>query len=103
MWSTTTSFAAGLPVVTLDESGIPVESSVSHEEYASAFQTTLGAVHDSVMKALSRQHSSSKWRLSTVVVGVGVGASVGLGSVINLKAAPRFRVAFSNSKDPVLP
>ena len=94
---------ASIPVVGNDEQGRPIEEQIPGTEYSGQLQTMVSAVNDSMIEALGTQSASATWKLTSIVVGVGFGAEAGVGPLIKVKAAPRFRVAFSKTDEPVLP
>jgi hypothetical protein len=92
-----------IPVLGIDENGTQFEERVSPTELADRLKATMTALQGAMASALANQGASSGWMLRTAVAGVGASAEVGVGPVLKLKAVPRFRMVFSNSKDPALP
>lgn len=92
-----------IPILGLDDAGNPVEVKLTAQEYAERLQASMLTVQDSTAAALASRAPTPGWMLRTAIVGVGVGVEVGVGPIWKIKAIPRFRLAFSNSKDPVLP
>lgn len=93
-----------IPVVGLREDGAPVESIISESAYTEKLKTALTGVEKSTLQALSKQQDKGKpWLLRSVVVGVGVNAEVMLGPLVKFGVLPRFRLGFSNAKEPSIP
>lgn len=86
-----------------DEKGAAIEDVLSASDYVEKLSMALSVTRDATLAALAQQKNNRVWQLGTVVVGATVSAEAGIGSVIKLKAAPSFKLAFSNSEDPVLP
>jgi hypothetical protein len=92
-----------LPAVGLDDTGAPVEIRVPRAVFRQRYLESLTTVHDSALPALRDSRKDAKWKLRTVVIGVGMGLEAKLGPVIKAQIQPRYRAVFSNAKDPVLP
>ena len=101
--ATVPALAADLPVITQDDQGVPIETIVSRQEYTRRLARLVAATQESVMPALKAARERQGWKLRTVVVGVGLNASLGLGPIFTLNATPRFRLGFSNNNDPAFP
>jgi hypothetical protein len=121
--------AADVRMIGLDEDGKSVEVVVPKNEYTNRLTHLLGAARDSAAPVLSEvaarnrdaatsgsgnggaasgapaagADSQNPWILRTVVVGMGVSGTIGLGPIIQLTATPRFRVGFTNSSDVAIP
>lgn len=94
----------GIPMVGAKEDGSPIEIVVPTKIYSERVQTALTEVETSTLTALSKTtQSSQSWRLRSVVVGLGLNMEIKLGPIIKFGALPRFRVGFSNAKDPSFP
>jgi hypothetical protein len=94
-------YAAEIPIVGLDDEGNEVTYLQSEDAYVARMRAAATAVGESIVPSL--ESLPARWMLRTTVVGIGVGVQVGVGPVIQLKATPRFRLVYSNSKDPVIP
>lgn len=95
--------ATDLPLVGLDRDGNPVELFVKKEKYQKQMTEAIDGVQTSALPVLEKHEKSAPWSLRTIVVGIGLSVQVGIGPIIKLTAAPRFRALFSNSNDPVIP
>ena len=98
---------ATLPLIGSDDVGQTVEVFVSRKKYQGRLKRMIHATQLSAMPALDKaaaaQSERKRMKLRTVVIGIGMDLSVGLPLLITLNATPRFRMAFSNSADPVIP
>lgn len=91
-----------VPLVGLDEQGNSVSISMPAEKYGKNLSTAIASVHESVIPALAGRSERGGLALRTVAVGAGVSAEVGIGP-LKVGAFPRFRLMFTNSKDPATP
>ena len=96
-----------IALVGLDQGQNSVETSIPADEYLRRLSTAVASVRDTTFEVLARRDTPPKalkpWNVHTVVVGVGAELEAGVGPVIKVKAAPRFRLVFSDSDDPALP
>ena len=92
----------GIPVIGLDSRGVAAQVFVPKSEYVKRMMAYTSSVQDSLLPVLNRHDPGSEWALRTVIFGAGVNAEVGIGP-FRVGAFPRFRMIFSNSKDPSLP
>ena len=96
----------GIPMVGVKENGNPIEIMVPENMYSERVQTALTEVEMSTLAALSKMSLmpvSKPWMLRSVVVGLGLNMEIKLGPIIKFGALPRFRVGFSNAKEPSFP
>jgi hypothetical protein len=96
-------WCAEIPMVGLDDDGNVVELKMNGKDYTEQLGAVVTAMHDSASEALMARSTRKGWSLRTFVLGVGVGFEVGLGPIIKMKATPKFRLAFTNQKEPALP
>lgn len=90
-------------MVGLDKNGAPVEVLVPESQYKDNLKKALVEVHSSTLPVLEAKSDFTKgWMLRTVVVGVGVNMELGIGEA-KFGILPRFRVGFSNAKEPSVP
>jgi hypothetical protein len=98
---------ATLPLIGSDDVGQTVEVFVSRKKYQGRLKRMIHATELSAMPALdaaaAKQSERKRMRLRTVVIGMGLDLSVGLPLLITLNATPRFRMAFANAADPIIP
>lgn len=81
------------------------------DQYRAALTSGLSAVNTSIRPALKARAPAAKaegkpektWNLRTIGVGVGLRAEFGLGPIFKVKLAPRLRLVFTNSLDPIYP
>jgi hypothetical protein len=92
-----------IPVVGMDDAGEVLEATVPVPKYVERLRGAVGSVRESTLPVLARHAGGPGWRLRTMVVGLGVNAEIGIGPILKVGATPRFRLAFSNSTDPVMP
>lgn len=99
------SSSAAIAMIGLDDSNNPVALTLSPQEYQGRLSAALIALRDAVVPSLTSgvSNAASAWKLRTVVAGVGVAAQVGIGPIVTIKAAPRFRIVFGDSTDPAVP
>lgn len=95
--------ATDLPLVGLDKDGAPVQMFVKKEKYQEQMAAALKGVQSSALPVLEKHEAANKWSLRTIMIGIGLSVEVGIGPILKLGAAPRFRALFSNSTDPVIP
>jgi hypothetical protein len=96
-----------IALVGIDSNGNSVETTLSSDEYLKRLSGAMEAVTSSTLEGLRQTRplfkGSKPWKVRTVVVGVGAELEAGVGPILKLKAAPRFKLAFSDSNDPALP
>ena len=90
-------------VVGNNDDGSAIEQTIPSGEYSTELAASTSTVADSLQSALTSQINVTNWKLTSVVVGVGIGAQVGIGPIISVKASPRFRMVFSRNSNPVIP
>lgn len=96
----------GIPMVGVKENGSPIEIVVPKNVYSERVKAALTEVESSTLVALAKTaqtQNNSSWYLRSVVVGLGLNMEVKLGPIIKFGALPRFRVGFSNAKEPSIP
>lgn len=97
------SFANNIPMVGLDKDGAPVETLVPATKYRQNLKTAIVGLQTSTLPVLQKKsQKGSGWMLRSAVVGLGVNMELGLGE-IKFGILPRFRVGFSNAKEPSMP
>ena len=94
---------SSIPVVGTDGQGRSIDEEVPETEYSEHLQAIVTTVNDSMTEALSKQNAVASWKLTSVVVGIGLSAEVGVGPIIKAKIAPRFRILFSKNNDAIAP
>lgn len=99
----TISMAGNILMVGVDDNGKSVEVEVPEEKYKENLKKAIVGVQMSALPTLQKKSETSKgWMLRTAVLGIGVNLEVGLGE-LKFGILPRFRVGFSNAKDPSVP
>lgn len=97
------SLAGSILMVGLDNKGEPVEVEVPEKKYQENLKKAIMGVELSALPTLQKKSESSKgWMLRSAVLGIGVNMEVGLGEA-KFGILPRFRVGFSNAKEPSMP
>jgi hypothetical protein len=97
-----------IPVIGVDENGNPTEVMIGEADYSERLEQLMSSYIDSTLPVLNRSVASPKepspsdWMIRTVTLGVGINAEIGVGSA-KVGAFPRFRLIFTNSKDPTVP
>ena len=93
-----------IPMVGQADDGSTIEVAIPESEYSERLKGAISGVEKSTLVALSRKSEESKpWMLRSVVVGLGLNMEVKLGPLIKFGALPRFRLGFSNAKEPSIP
>ncbi len=93
-----------IPMLGQTADGKVVEAAIPEGLYTKRLQGAIHHVEASTLKALSTKKEESKhFMLRSVVVGLGVNMEIKAGPVIKFGALPRFRVGFSNAKEPSIP
>jgi hypothetical protein len=96
-------FAADIPLVGLSADGVPVEVLVPRATYQKNLKTAVVAIQTTALPVLQkRSGKASGWMLRSAVFGLGVSPEVGIGE-LKFGFLPRFRVGFSNAKEPSIP
>lgn len=96
-------YSADILMVGLSKEGAPVEVLVPESKYKDNLKRAIVEVHNSTLPVLEKKADFTKgWMLRTVVVGVGVNMEIGIGEA-KFGILPRFRVGFSNAKEPSVP
>ena len=95
--------AAEIPMLGFDNHGAPVEVLVPETEYRKNLKQAVLAMETSTLPVLQKKaRSAPGWMLRSAVVGLGVNTELGLGEV-KFSILPRFRIGFSNAKEPSMP
>lgn len=95
---------AGIPMLGQTADGKVIETSVPEGIYTDRLKTAISNVEISTLRALKQRKEDAKpFMLRSVVVGLGVNMELKVGPVIRFGALPRFRVGFSNAKEPSIP
>jgi hypothetical protein len=94
---------ASIPIVGTDGEGHEIDDQMPGTEYSKNLQVIVTTVNDSMTEALAIQKARASWKLTSILVGIGFGIEAGIGPIITAKAAPRFRLLFSKSDEPVAP
>ena len=95
--------AADILMVGLDKDGVPVEVVVPDAEYKSNLKKAIASVQTSALPVLQKKSEIyTGWMLRSAVFGLGVNIELGLGE-IKFGILPRFRIGFSNAKEPSIP
>lgn len=93
-----------IPLIGQTEDGKFIEVTIPEIEYFERLKTAIHEVEESTMQALVQKTEQSKpFMLRSVVVGLGLNMEIKLGPIIKFGALPRFRVGFSNAKEPSFP
>ena len=97
------SFASDILMVGLNNKGEEVVVKVQEKKYQENLRKALMGVELSALPTLQKKSESSKgWMWRSAVLGIGVNMEVGLGEA-KFGILPRFRVGFSNAKEPSIP
>lgn len=97
------SMASDVPMVGLDKDGFPVEILMPQKRYRENLKQAIILIQTSGLSALQKKsENASGWMLRSAVFGIGVSAEVKL-SKLKLALLPRFRIGFSNAKEPSVP
>lgn len=91
------------PVIGFDDHGNPTQVMVPEKDYAAHTTATVSAFQDSALPVLEARSAAGAWTLRTVALGVGLVTEIGVGPIARVGAAPKLRLVFSNSADPVVP
>lgn len=107
---------ASMTIVGMDQDRSSVVKTVPRVAFQESLGAALTAIHQSILPTLNQTFEGSstlscsqtategsEWSLRTVGVGVGMSAKVGLGPIWNVSLAPRVRLIFTNSTNPVYP
>jgi len=95
--------AENILMVGLDNNGQEVAVEVPEKKYKENLKKAIVGVEMSALPTLQKKSEKSKgWMLRTAVLGLGVNMEVGLGE-LKFGILPRFRVGFSNAKEPSVP
>lgn len=93
----------GIHMMGLSNTGEPIDVVVSNDVYKENLKKAIAAVEMSSLPTLQKKSESAKgWMLRTAVVGIGVNLEVGIAE-IKFGVLPRFRIGFSNAKEPSVP
>lgn len=102
LWGGST-LANNIPMVGLDKDGASVEILVSKTKYQENLKKAVFAVQTTALPVLQkRTEKKSEWMLRSAVFGLGVNPEVGIGD-LKFGFLPRFRIGFSNAKEPSIP
>jgi len=103
LWSAAV-LAEDIPMVGIAEDGSPIEVLVPVSSYQQKLTQAVVSVQQSTLPVLEQKTQSSMgWMLRTAVVGLGVKLEVGLGPLVKFGILPRFRLAFTNNREPSVP
>lgn len=94
------------PVIGIDADGNATQVLISENDYSSKLTATVSAYQDSALPVLQKRPvagAAGPWMLRTVAVGIGINTEIGVGDLVKIGAAPKLRLVFSNSSDPVVP
>ncbi len=95
--------ANNIPMVGIDKNGTEIEILVPKSKYQENLKKAVFAVQASALPILQKKsEKSSGWLLRTAVFGLGVNPEVGIGE-LKWGFLPRFRIGFSNAKEPSVP
>lgn len=95
--------AGNILMVGLNDKGESVEVEVQEKKYQENLKKAIIGVELSALPTLYKKSESSKgWILRSAVLGLAVNMEVGLGEA-KFGILPRFRVGFSNAKEPSMP
>lgn len=97
------SYSSDILMLGIDKDGSPVEVMISEEKYKDNLKLGIASVIKSGLPVLEKKVESGKgWMLRSAVIGLGVNLEVGFGK-LKYGFLPRFRVGFSNAKEPSIP
>lgn len=97
------SLAGNILLVGLNNKGEAVEMEVQEKKYQENLRKAIVGVELSALPTLQKKSESSKgWMLRSAVLGIGVNLEIGLGEA-KFGVLPRFRMGFSNAKEPSMP
>jgi hypothetical protein len=98
---------ADIPVISAGPDGLESVRMLPRGTYSRVVGAAVAAVHDSVLPELGCSDTSAQgsahWKLHTVIVGVGIGAELGLGPIFSIQAKPRIRLLYTRADAPVFP
>jgi len=101
-----------IAIIGLDQEGQAVTKWVPKKIWNDHLLGSLNAVQDSLRPSLLRldenayiknNESFKAWELRTIAIGVGLNAQFGLGPLFSVTLSPKFKLIFSNSRNPVYP
>lgn len=89
-----------IPVVGLTRTEL-----VPVSDFEGSLKNAVETIQSSILPVLERHEKtpSLNWSLQTIGVGIGASAQAGLGPIWNVSAAPRVRLVFTRSPNPVYP
>lgn len=97
-------YADDIPMLGIAEDGSPIEIFVPESTYQERLTQAVVSLQEATLPILEQKsQTSTDWMLRSVVVGLGVRIDIGLGNLIRFGIIPRFRLAFSNHKEPAIP
>ena len=100
----------GIPVIGITSNGMASQVFVPKQDYSKRLLATVSSVQESALLSLDYRNfpstspapSNSSWSLRTLVLGIGVSSTIGIGP-FSVGALPKFRIMFTNHSDPTLP
>jgi hypothetical protein len=95
--------AADIPMIGFDSNGNANEFEIPQETYEKNLALAVQSVRQSTLSALNAQRQTQTWLLQSVTVGISADIEVGNELIFKVTAVPRFRLVFSNSKEPLTP
>jgi hypothetical protein len=95
--------ANNIPMIGIDKDGTQIEVLVPKAKYQENLKKAVFAVQTTALPILQKKsEKSSGWMLRSAVFGLGVNPEVGIGE-LKFGFLPRFRIGFSNAKEPSVP
>lgn len=98
-----TGYADDIPMVGLDSNGKQLFVDVSQDVYEKSLANAVQSVEQSVLSTLNQHAQAKPWVLQSITVGISASVEFGNELILKVSAVPRFRLVFSNSKEPVTP
>jgi hypothetical protein len=99
-----TTAMAEMTMLGVAEDGSEIETTIPESRYKEQLKKALHSVQDSTLAVLQRNSvKAPSWLLRTVVVGLGLKMEFGVGPIVQVGVLPRFRLAFTNNKEPSVP
>lgn len=92
----------GVPALGFDDKGQAQQVIVPASEYQGRFQALVTHFTDSALPVLEAQEQNNQFSVRTFVLGIGVNAEIGVGS-LKVGAFPKVRLIYSNSQKPSYP
>ena len=92
-----------ITMIGLDSKGHSKAVSLPRSQYQRMLSTAAQTANASLMEAVTTSEPSRKWRLTMIVIGLGVELEVGLGPLGSLRGSSEFNLIYSNKKGPAIP